>query len=121
MEKKTAGLLGAIAGLATIGAAHAAVPPTPSAADMMQASSYGDLLTPIPNAAALMQSDDAARTQQPKPAGSLQLVDYYGPPPRAHHHHHHHHHHHQAYHHHHHHHHAAVIGIPGVGVVIGQH
>lgn len=120
MEKKTAGLLGALAGLATIGVAHAAVPPAPNASDMMQASSYADLLAPIPNAATLMQSHDAVRAQQPKPEGTLQLVDYNGPPPRAHHHHHHHHH--QAYHHHHHHHHhAAVIGIPGVGVVIGQH
>jgi hypothetical protein len=125
MEKRTAGLLGAIAGLATMGAAHASIPPAPNAADMMQASSYADLLTPIPNAAALIKADDAARSQQPKPEGTLQLVDYpgYGVSTPRFRDHHHHHHHHQAYnrHHHHHHHHGTEIGIPGIGVVVGRH
>jgi hypothetical protein len=129
MEKTTVGLLGAVAGLAAMGTAQAAPAPGPNPSQALQASSYADLLSPIPDAAALMRADDALRAQQPpaEPTGDVQLVDgyvynpYY---PNYHHHHHHHHHHHQAYyhhHHHHHHHHSAYIGVPGVGVVIGSH
>jgi hypothetical protein len=46
MDKKIAGLLGAIAGLATIGTAQAAINPA-AVPDTLQASSYTDLLTPI--------------------------------------------------------------------------
>lgn len=125
MDKTTAGLLGAVAGLATMGAAHAATAPAPNPSEFLQISSYGDLLTPVPNATALLTADDTARASegvqeddmQRVPAGDIQEADYYGPPPGYRHHHHHHHH--QAYrHHHHHHHHSAYVGIPGVGGVI---
>lgn len=121
MDKKTAGLLGAVAGLATMGVAHAATTPAPNAAEALQAQSYADLLTPVENASALLRAQDALPAQQ-KPAGELQLVQYYGPPPRYHHHHHHHHHHaYYRHHHHHHHHHSTFVGVPGVGgVVIGN-
>ena len=126
MDKKATGLVSAVAGLATMGVAHAAIPPAPSASDALQVSSYADLLAPVPNALAQVKADDAARARQPKPEGELQLAEYYdynrGPPRAYHHHHHHHHHHHQAYYrHHHHHHHHTVVGIPGVGgVVLGN-
>jgi hypothetical protein len=119
MDKKTAALLGAVTGLATMGAAHAATPPV-NAADPAQPSSYAELLAPVDNAVALMRADDAARSRQSTPEGDVQLADYYDYGPRRYHHHHHHHHHHHAYyrhHHHHHHHHSTFVGIPGVGGV----
>ena len=122
MDKKIAALLGAAAGLATLGSAQAATPATPNAASDVQ--SYADLLTPVPNAMAQLKAEDAAQAPQ------VELAQY-------HHHHHHyrryrHHHHHSRWwyrhhryhhhHHHHHHHHGAFIGIPGVGgVVVHDH
>jgi hypothetical protein len=115
MEKKIAGLLGAAAALGTFNAAQAA--PTPDLTQTLRASSFAELLQPIPNAAALLQAIDE---QGPAKSvdGNVQVAQYY------HHHHHHHHHHHGYYrgydngygprvivvppryrHHHHHHHH----------------
>lgn len=112
MEKKIAGLLGAMAALGTISSAQAA--PAPAASDVLQANSYAELLQPIPNAANVLQALD----EQQGPAGGeakTQLAQLYIGTP--HHHHHHHHHNHwrrgvvvvppwrRHYHHHHHHHH----------------
>ncbi|WP_024510372.1 hypothetical protein [Bradyrhizobium sp. ARR65] len=107
MEKKIAGLLGAVAALGTISSAQAA--PGPSHVDVLQANSYAELLEPIPNAAEVLQAMDE---QQAAGSGEarVQLAQYYR------HHHHHHHHwrrapilvvppHRRFYHHHHHHHH----------------
>jgi hypothetical protein len=110
MEKKIAGLIGAVATLGAFGTAQAAPAPT----DVLRANSYAELLEPIPNAAHLLQAVDAAA---PAAVGeNVQLAQFY-------HHHHHHHHHHSFYrryeprvvvvpryrrnyyHHHHHHHH----------------
>ena len=126
MDRKTAGLLGAVVGLATMGSAQAANVPATNTAEALQASSYADLLSPVQDAVTLMKADDALRAREPAPVtGDVQDANYYYAPgyvPAYHHHHHHHHHHHQAYrHHHHHHHHSAYVGIPGVGVVIGSH
>jgi hypothetical protein len=106
MDKKIAGLLGAVAAVSTMGTAQAA--PALNPTETLRANSFADLLEPIPNAAALLQAVD----QQPQaetPDGNVQMARY----------HHHHHHHHHAYrryvpriivvprhrHHHHHHHH----------------
>ena len=134
MERKTAGLLGALAGLATLGgtgaqaATDATLKPEPLAV-----TSYADLLRPIPDATRLLQNHNVElQTQAAKTAGVL-TADWNGnngnghhhnsyapPPPR-------HHHHHNSYyqpppppHHHHHHHHqgGAVIVVPGIGVRI---
>jgi len=110
MDKKIAGLLGAVATLGTFPAAEAA--PAPASTDVLRANSYADLLEPIPNAVALLQAVDEST---PPPASeNVQLAQFY-------HHHHHHHHsfyrHHLSYyprvvvvpryhHHHHHHHHS---------------
>jgi hypothetical protein len=110
MDKKVSALLGAVATLATLNAAQAAstaVDPR----EALKATSFGDLLTPIPNAAALLRSIDAmggAENYVQEPAKvdtGVQVAQYY-------YHHHHHHHHRYApyyryrrYHHHHHHHH----------------
>ncbi|OYY03459.1 MAG: hypothetical protein B7Y73_06750 [Acidocella sp. 35-58-6] len=132
MEKKTAGLLGALAGLATLGSAQAATNYEPNAADALRVSSYAELLTPIPNAVALLKASDALLLKQAnerKAAGVQLAQDYYNQ--ENDHHHHHNHHHHQEYlpppppppyyphHHHHHHHHqqGAVIVIPGIGII----
>jgi hypothetical protein len=115
MEKKIAGLLGAVATLGAFSAAQAA--PSPAPTDVLRANSFADLLEPIPNAAALLQAVD-----ETAPASSadenVQLAQLYV------YHHHHHHHHHSQYrryaprvvvvpprygryrHHHHHHHHS---------------
>ena len=82
MDKKIAGLLGAVAALATVSAAHASTQPQSNQSS--PAVSYRDLLEPVSNAVALLKADDAARAQQP---ATVQLAQY-------HHHHHHHHHHH---------------------------
>ena len=108
MEKKIAGLLGAVATLGAFNAAQAAPTPSPAPSDILRANSFADLLEPIPNAAALLQAVDESA---PARSAKVQLaqVIVVGP-------HHHHHHHHHAYrprvivvparrHHHHHHHH----------------
>jgi len=110
MDKKIAGLLGGVAALTTLGAAQAATPSDVNATDAVRVSSYSDLLTPVPNAMAALQADDAAKERQAKDTRVAQLVVV------DHHHHHHHHHHyrrHRHHHHHHHHHHS------GVGITIG--
>jgi hypothetical protein len=115
MEKKIAGLLGAMVTLGAFNTAQAA--PTPAPSDVLRANSFAELLEPIPNAAALLKAVDESRTT-PSAEGNVQLAQFY------HHHHHHHHHHHsfyprygygpgvvvvprryRRYHHHHHHHH----------------
>ena len=107
MDKKIAGLLGAVAAVSTMGTAQAA--PTPNPTETLRANSFAELLEPIPNAAALLQAVDE-QPQAETSDGNVQLAQY---------HHHHHHHHHHAYrryvpriivvprhrHHHHHHHH----------------
>jgi hypothetical protein len=92
------GLLGAlVAGTQ----AHAALP-TASPQSVLAASSYAELLRPIPNALATLKALDApeARVEE-----AQYYPYYYRPPPIAYYHHHHHHHHHRYYYHHHHHHH----------------
>lgn len=74
MDRTIAALLGAVAGLASMGLAHAAVPAAPNAAEAMQAASYADLLSPVPNAAALMKAQDAMRARRAKPDGAFQLA-----------------------------------------------
>ena len=109
MDKKIAGLLGAVATLGGFNAAQAS--PEPAPADILQANSFADLLEPIPNAAALLQAVDESAPA--RSAENVQLAQIYIE-------HHHHHHHHSQYrryaprivvvppryrHHHHHHHH----------------
>jgi len=115
MEKKIAGLLGAVATLGALNAAQAAPIENPAPAEILNASSFTDLLEPIPNAVALLQVVDEAGPISSADE-NIQQVQFY-------HHHHHHHHHHgfyrrydepriivvppryRRYHHHHHHHH----------------
>jgi hypothetical protein len=116
MEKKIAGLLGAMATLGALNGAEAA--PAPAPTDILRANSFADLLEPIPNAAALLQAVDESRPA-PSADENVQLAqfyhhhhhhsqyrrygyDEYAPrviivPRRYRHHHHHHHHHHSFY------------------------
>ena len=97
MDKKIAGLLGAVATLGTFNAAEAAPAPT----DVLRANSYADLLEPIPNAVALLQAVDKFG---PAPATeNVQVAQFY---------HHHHHHHHSFYRHHHHSYYPRVVVVP---------
>jgi hypothetical protein len=87
MDKKIAGLLGAAAALSTMASAQS----TPMHPSLAPASSYKDLLEPIPNALDALKAGEAALTQA-APAARLERVQY-----RHHHHHHQHHHHHAVY------------------------
>ena len=100
MEKRIAGLLGAVATLGAMNAAQAA-PTLQVPTETLRASSFAELLEPIPNAASVLKTVDESRPA-PSTEGNVQLAQYY--------YHHHHHHHHfwrryRRYHHHHHHHH----------------
>lgn len=117
MDKKIAGMLGAVAAVAAVSGAQASAP-VQTSNDPLAVQSYADLLAPIPNAAQLLIADDAKLTAQS--AGGVQVAQVVV----GHHHHHHvvvaprrrywrHHHHH-----HHHHHHGAFVGVPGVGGVV---
>lgn len=112
MDKKIAGLLGAVAAVSTMGGAQAANSVNP--AEALRATSYADLLNPIPNAVELQIADDQARLA--KSAGDevqmAQIQVQIG-----------HHHHHHRYHrrvivvprrhrHHHHHHHSQYMAVP---------
>ena len=89
MDKRIAGLLGAVAAVGALSSAQAA--PAPRTTDVLQANSYADLLEPIPNAAKVLQAlDEQAPAKSAE--GNVQVAQFY----------HHHHHHHHFYHHHHH-------------------
>ena len=120
MEKKVAGLLGAVAALGTLNSAQASPAPAPFPSDVLKANSYAELLEPIPNAAKVLRALDE-QVPSKSTEGDVKVAQWY-------HHHHHHHHHHgywrgygydygyygprvyvvpprRWYHHHHHHHH----------------
>ena len=90
MEKKIAGLLGAVATLGVFNAAEAAPIANPAPTDVLRANSFADLLEPIPNAASLLQAIDESASAQSADE-NVQTVQFYD------HHHHHHHHHHSFY------------------------
>jgi hypothetical protein len=56
MDKKIAGLLGAVGALASLNAAQAATTPDPT--EVLKAQSYADLLEPIPKAMATLKAVD---------------------------------------------------------------
>jgi hypothetical protein len=112
MQKKIAGLIGAVAALGAFSTAQATPTASPPSTDVLKANSFADLLEPIPNAAVTLQAIDESGPIS-STEGNVQLAQYH-----HHHHHHHHHHyrrfaprviivppHHRRYHHHHHHHH----------------
>jgi hypothetical protein len=99
MDKKIAGLIGAMATLASVDMAQAATPSATNPTDVVRAQSYAELLAPIPNAVALLNAADTAKDEAAQAtAGGVQEARYYR-------HHHHHHHRYRRHHHHHHHHH----------------
>jgi hypothetical protein len=79
MDKKIAGLLGAVGALASLDTAQATIPT--DSTTMLKAQSYADLLNPIPNAAAILKAADEAGD-----TSGVRVAE------NAHHHHHHHHH-----------------------------
>ena len=93
MDKKIAGLLGAAATLATVSGAQAGAPP--QANEPAAATSYRDLLNPVPNAVAALQADE--RQLAEKRAGETQTAQIIIRRRYYYHHHHHHHHHHRYY------------------------
>ena len=115
MDKKFAAMLGAAAALATVGGAQAATQPDTTVSEALHASSYSDLLAPVPDPVWQLHADNAVRAQLPAERGEMLAQK------------HHHHHntviikHSRNNHHHHHHHHGAFIGVPGVaGVTVGN-
>jgi len=102
MDKTLAGLLGAVSVLAL--PAHAATAPPSNFGAAMAATSYADLLKPIPNALALLKEQAETQSNQAEPAAEGQATVWEA---QFWYHHHHHHHHwtRRRWHHHHHHHH----------------
>jgi hypothetical protein len=98
MDKKIAGLLGAAAALTTVTTAAQAAPAQNT--ELSPATSYRDLLDPIPNALPVLKADDErlAHSRANEATRLAQVSVQVG-------HHHHHHHHARRHHHHHHHHH----------------
>ena len=92
MDKKMAGLLGALGALA---AGSPATAETSALEGTMHVASYADLLQPIPNASAMLQAADAAMTEDP---AAVMMVQY-----------HHHHRYHRRYRRRHHHHHSMMV------------
>ncbi len=79
MERKTAGLLGALAGVAALGGAsaqaatHVAAPPP----EPLAVTSYADLLRPIPNAVEALKASNAALVEQARNApAKLEQADW---------------------------------------------
>ena len=116
MDKRIAGVVGAISGLAALDAAQAAA--VDAQPTLPPANSFADLLDPIPNAVALLRAINAVDVSGPATQASdepqVQLAGYHHHHHRWRHHHHHHrvfiyrhhhHHHHRVFRHHHHHHH----------------
>ena len=119
MDKKIAGLAGAITSLASMHAAEAS--PAQNVAEIVSPRSYAELLQPIPNAAALLKAVDAAAAvraeAEAKRNANVRLAqywDYYYP----HHHHHHNYYYQRPYYHHHHHHHHIIIIIRIIRTII---
>jgi hypothetical protein len=108
MDKKIAGLAGAITSLASMQAAEAS--PAKNVTEIVNPRSYAELLQPIPNAAALLKAVDAvdaARAEaEAKQKPNMRLAQYWDYYPHHHHHHHHSYYYRRPYHHHHHHHHS---------------
>jgi len=94
MDKKLAGLVGAVSTLALVGTSTAQAHTSPPSDQ--EVASYADLLKPIPNAKAKLAAEDAHRTSTMDGPASVQVAQD--------HHHHHHHHHHVSHHGHHRHH-----------------
>ena len=94
MEKKIAGLLGAVAALSTLNGAQAAPAPAQdtSPSDTLKVNTYADLLEPIPNALEVLAKIEAQAPVKPW-EDNVKVAQFY----------HHHHHHHGYYRHHHHH------------------
>ena len=107
MEKKVAGLLGAVAALGALNGAQASPAPAanPGPPDTLKVNSYADLLEPIPNALKVLAEIEAQAPVKPW-EDNVKVAQFY-------YHHHHHHHHHGYYRHHHH----GYYGGPRVYVV----
>jgi hypothetical protein len=91
MDKRIAGLLGAVGALASLHSAEAAAGPADSAA-ILKVQSFAELLNPIPNAKAALAAVDET---QDRTGTSFEVADNR-------------HHHHHRRHRHHHHHHASI-------------
>jgi len=111
MDKKIAGLLGAAAALTTVAGGNAAALAASAPTQSLLASSYADLLAPVPNALAQLVADDAARASKPR-GEKLEMAQLQVEIGR----HHHHHHHRYRRHRHRHHHHSNFMAIPRADV-----
>jgi hypothetical protein len=94
MDKKIAGLLGAVAAFGTLNGAEAAPAPTPDPSEALKVNSYAELLEPIPDAVKVLRAIEEQSPVKPW-EDNIKVAQWY-------HHHHHHHHHHGYWRHHHH-------------------
>jgi hypothetical protein len=109
MDKTIARLLGAAAALTTMTGANATSVAATAPTDALPASSYADLLAPVPNALAQLIADDTARAGKPSGMEMAQIQVEIGGR-------HHHHHRYRRHRHHHHHHHHGFMAIPRADV-----
>jgi hypothetical protein len=100
MDQKIVGIVGAIAGLASLGATQSTATATPNPEALKGAQSFAELLDPIPNALAMLRAADriAPAQNQAEPTADVKVAQNhhhhhhhrYVKPKRRHHHHHHH-------------------------------
>ena len=80
MDNKLVGLLGAVATLAMVDAVQAAPEPIQNPTEVLKASSFDDLLKPIPNAAHLLRAIDERGPAKPAEAASdVQVAQFVYP------------------------------------------
>src|ERR1700740_2949852 len=65
MDKKIAGLLGAMAAFGTLNGAEAAPAPTPDPSEALKVNSYAELLEPIPDAVKVLRAIEEQSPVQP--------------------------------------------------------
>jgi hypothetical protein len=105
LDKTIMGLLGGVSALALLGGPQASAASTVEVDALQPASSFAELLDPIPNAEKVLRAEDERRAADAAVENPIVVADYYHHHHHYHHHYHHHHHHHHYYHHHYHHHH----------------
>jgi hypothetical protein len=105
LDKTIMGLLGGVSALALLIGPQASIASPVDELDILQpASSFAELLDPIPNAEKVLRAEDERRAADAAEENPIVVAEYYHHHHHYHHHYHHHHHHHYYHHHYHHHH-----------------
>src|SRR5947209_7262104 len=77
MDKKLVSLLGAVATLAMMDAVQAAPEPTQNSTEILKASSFDELLKPIPNATHLLRAiDESGPAKRAETTSDVQVAQF---------------------------------------------